>query len=107
MTIRAVRLKEGRDPILEDLLRFSLQRREILFISMHSHRRKQGQGKAHDGQGQQATANSCRSTGRKLLFGQRGACEAATDARAEIASSVKWKWVQGLVPWLVSGALGV
>jgi len=42
-----------------------------------------------------------------LHFGRRDACKAAADATKKIASSVKWEWVQGFGPWLVSGALAV
>ena len=103
MTIRAVGLEEGRDAILENLLRLRLQRREILLFRLRSYRghgRGQCQGNAHKGQRQQATAKSSGGTVGILLFGRRDACEAATDAEDIIASSVTWAWVQGWGPWL-------
>ena len=76
VTIRAVGLEEGRNAILENLLRLRLPGGEIRLLHRRSHRngRRERQGKAHESQSQQVTARSSRSAEGKLLFGRHDAC---------------------------------
>ena len=79
MTIRAVRLEEGGDAILENFLRLRLPGGEIRLLYRRSHRnsRRERQGHSNEDQSHQVTAKSSRSTERKLLFGRHDACQAA------------------------------
>ena len=79
MTIRAVRLEEGGDAILENFLRLRLPGGEIRLLYRRSHRnsRRERQGHSNEDQSHQVTAKSSLSTERKLLFGRHDACQAA------------------------------
>lgn len=98
MAIRAVRIEEGPDAILEDLLRLRLQGCEILLLGRCS--RGHAQCDAHEDYCENVMLDWSDDSDMKLPYGHGEVYEGAAHADVDIASYAMWKWIQGLESWL-------